>query len=131
MKQSFIYRAWRKLSSIGRTKHNNRVRIIWNRQLKKMNKKWLTLISDAEKIYIQNPLICSLMLLEASKKDDAEYKLPRFGNDSLYRSFNTEKKIISDLTEAEFSSFRDKLVQYLTEYRCLFSNCVKNTTNKK
>ena len=51
------------------------------------------------------------MLLEASKKDDAEYKLPRFGNDSLYRSFNTEKKIISDLTEAEFSSFRDKLVQ--------------------
>lgn len=100
-------------------------------QTAKKRKKWLTLISDAEKIYIQNPLICSLMLLEASKKDDAEYKLPRFGNDSLYRSFNTEKKIISDLTETEFSSFRDKLVQYLTEYRCLFSNCVKNTTNKK
>ena len=109
------------MSSIGRTKQNNRVRIIWDRQLKKRDKKWLTSISDAEKIYIQNPLICSLMLLEAPKKDDAEYKLPRFGNGLLYRSFNTEKKIISDLTEAECSSFRDKLVQYLTEFRCLFS----------
>lgn len=78
------------------------------------------------------------MLLEASKKDNTEYKLPRFGNDSLYRRINIEKMIISelsevecDLTEVEFSTFRDKLVQYLTEYRCLFSDYVKKTTNKK
>lgn len=34
-------------------------------------------------------------------------------------------------TETEFSSFRDKLVQYLTEYRCLFSNCVKKYNEQK
>lgn len=86
----------------------------------------------------KDSLICSLMLREALKKDNTEYKLPRFGNDSLYRRINIEKMIISelsevecDLTEVEFSTFRDKLVQYLTEYRCLFSDYVKKTTNKK
>lgn len=70
-------------------------------------------------------IIPTIMFIEASVKDDSDYKLPRFADKYIYSRADHQNKNIKGLTTRELFSFRDKLLDYLETYLDILINCVR------